>query len=192
MDRDVILVGSGIPVIDPRRTKPLNTTILVANDGSIKARYNKIHLYKNQDDSETTLFEAGTDLCSPKIPHLGRTGFTTCFDLRFPELYRKLADRGASVFLVPSAFREETGKAHWDTLTRARAIENQAYVIAAAQWGQNTARIQTHGHARIIDPWGRVISEQMTGIGMAIAEVDPDEPGRLRKRFPVLKSRKFW
>ena len=121
----------------------------------------------------------------------GRLGLSICYDLRFPEMYRRLADAGATVFSVPAAFTAATGKAHWRTLLRARAIENLAYVIAAGQHGSHPNGRLTHGHSMIVDPWGEVLAEQAEGDGVVDAVIDIERPARLRRDFPVLEHRRL-
>ena len=121
----------------------------------------------------------------------GRIGVTICYDLRFPELFRMLVDDGASVFTVPAAFTAVTGKAHWHTLLRARAIENLAYVIAPGQFGHHPDERETFGHSLIVDPWGRIIAEQAEGNCVVAADIDPEEPAKLRERFPALANRRL-
>ena len=115
---------------------------------------------------------------------------SVCYDLRFPELYRRLADQGAQVIFVPSAFTAFTGEAHWEPLLRARAIENQAYVVAPAQFGNSATSFETHGHSMIVDPWGKVIAEIADGPGMITAEIDLDYLARVRAELPALNHRR--
>jgi nitrilase len=121
----------------------------------------------------------------------GRLGLSICYDLRFPELYRRLVDVGATILTVPAAFTFATGEAHWHTLLRARAIENLAYVIAAGQHGKHPNGRTTFGHSLIVDPWGRILGEQADGDGIVVADLDPALPGRLRAEFPVLEHRRL-
>ena len=121
----------------------------------------------------------------------GRVGLTICYDLRFPELYRRLVDGGATVFTVPDALTRLTGEAHWHYLLRARAIENLAYVIAPGQYGEHADNRQTYGHSMIIDPWGKVLAEQAAGDCHVAADIDPDLPAKLRSEFPALANRRL-
>ena len=121
---------------------------------------------------------------------LGQLGLSICYDLRFPEHYRRLVDNGATVFSVPAAFTATTGEAHWHSLLRARAIENLAYVIASGQHGSHPSGRTTFGHSIIIDPWGQVIAEQAAGDAVVDADIDTALPGKLRAEFPVLEHRR--
>jgi nitrilase len=121
----------------------------------------------------------------------GRLGLSICYDLRFPELYRRLVDEGAELFSVPAAFTFATGGAHWHTLLRARAIENLAYVIAPGQHGTHPNGRMTFGHSLIVDPWGRILAEQESGDGVVVAETDPSLTRKLRTEFPVLQHRRL-
>ena len=122
---------------------------------------------------------------------IGDLGLTICYDVRFPELYRRLVGEGASAFTVPAAFTRVTGDAHWRTLLRARAIENLAYVIAPGQFGEHPDGRSTYGHSTIIDPWGKVLAEQAEGNCAVVAEIDPEKQARLRREFPALANRRL-
>jgi nitrilase len=118
-------------------------------------------------------------------------GLTVCYDLRFPELYRELSLKGAQIVFVPSAFTAYTGKAHWEPLLRARAIENQVYVIAPDQYGKNPQSFDTHGHSMIVDPWGRILAEAADGPGIILGEIDLEYLARVRGELPALTHRKL-
>ncbi|MEX2124308.1 MAG: carbon-nitrogen hydrolase family protein [Woeseia sp.] len=158
--------------------------------------YRKIHLFDvdlpDRDESyrESASMDPGDEPMTVNTP-LGVLGLSICYDLRFPELYRRLVDQGAELFSVPAAFTFATGTAHWHTLLRARAIENLAYAIAAGQHGTHPNGRMTFGHSLIVDPWGRVLAEQETGDGVVVAELDPGLPQKLRAEFPVLQHRKL-
>lgn len=122
---------------------------------------------------------------------IGRIGLSICYDVRFPELFRRLVDQGASVFTVPAAFTKVTGLAHWHVLLRARAIENLAYVIAAGQYGEHSDQRLTFGHSMIVDPWGRILAEQAEGNCHVAAEIDPQLPAKIRAEFPALANRRL-
>jgi predicted amidohydrolase len=177
-----------------------NTSLLINSDGEIVARYDKIHLFDVELSGDRRYHEsehirAGRKPVVADTPW-GRVGLSVCYDLRFPELYRKLSRDGAEVIFAPSAFTAVTGKAHWDTLTRARAIENQAFVVAPAQAGRHVGTDgrpgrETHGHARIVDPWGRILAERPQGPGIVYAELDFKELERVRRELPALKHRRL-
>lgn len=162
---------------------------LVFDDkGLCAARYDKIHLFDvrvsdQEAHQESSTIERGDELVVVDTP-VGRVGLTVCYDLRFPELYRQLVLRGAELFTVPSAFTAVTGIAHWEVLLRARAIENLCYVIAPNQGGQHENGRQTYGHSMIIEPWGKIIAQQETGIGMVTAEIDLQRMQQLHRQFP--------
>lgn len=166
-----------------------NTHILVSPDGELVARYRKIHLFDVDIPGKATLREsdnttAGNEIVATET-ELGTFGLAICYDLRFPELFRMLAVRnGAEVLLVPAAFTAHTGAAHWHTLLRARAIENQCWVVAAAQTGNHNEKRESYGHSIIIDPWGTVVAEVESGTGLAIAEVDIGAIADTRERMP--------
>lgn len=191
---DVWIVGGSIPLRVPGDSKRVtNTMLVVSPEGKIEARYDKLHLFdaelKDRPYKESRSVKAGTRPVSVKLP-FGRAGLSICYDLRFPELYRKYSRDGAVALFAPSAFTELTGRAHWDVLTRARAIENQCYLIAPAQTGKHEGGRSTYGHARIVDPWGRVIAERMAGPGVIWADINPNELSRIRREMPVLKHRR--
>lgn len=175
------------------RVRP--ASLLYGPDGGVVARYDKIHLFDVLVDdaqaqySESLTFEPGEQLVLADTP-AGRLGMTICYDLRFPELYRSLLLRGAELFSVPSAFTHVTGEAHWEVLLRARAIENQCYVIAANQGGRHNASRETWGHSMIVDPWGRVLACLDKGEGVVLAEVDLQQLREVRQRMPVLTHRR--
>ncbi|MGK5083794.1 carbon-nitrogen hydrolase family protein [Bdellovibrionota bacterium FG-1] len=177
------------------RERITNTSLLVSSDGEIVARYDKIHLFDVALSADRVYRESDTTVPgkTPVVAETpwGRVGLSICYDLRFPELYRTLVENEAQVVFIPSAFTAVTGKAHWDVLTRARAIENQVFVVAPAQTGQPHSGRMTHGHTRIIDPWGRIIAEQNAGPGVVMAELDFEELKRIRKELPALQNRRL-
>jgi predicted amidohydrolase len=171
-----------------------NTSVLLRADGTLAATYRKIHLFdvdvpggKRFRESET--IEPGDALVVAETPW-APLGLTICYDLRFPELYRALVDRGARVIAVPSAFTLETGKDHWSVLLRARAIENQAFVFAPAQFGHHGGNRRSWGHALVVDPWGTVLAECGDHDGFALARLDFDYQDRVRTSLPCLTHRK--
>lgn len=184
-----ILIGSlAIKVSD---TKTANRSFLFAPDGSIAARYSKIHLFDVQLASGETYREsntvAGGDTAVVADTPMGKLGLSICYDLRFPQLYRKLAQKGAFLFAVPSAFTVPTGSAHWHVLLRARAIENGAFVIAPAQGGAHANGRKTYGHSLIVSPWGEVLAEAGTEPGVIVADIDPALAADARAKVPNLQ-----
>lgn len=168
-----------------------------AADGRLVARYDKIHLFDvdvadaQGSYRESATFEAGDQLVVVDTP-CGRLGLSVCYDLRFAELYLALARQGADLISVPSAFTRHTGEAHWQPLLRARAIENQVYMIGAGQGGRHTAKRETWGHSQIIDPWGRVLAECLhEGASLALAERQGDAHEDIRRRMPVHSHRRL-
>lgn len=164
--------------------------------GEVIARYDKMHLFdvqvedKQAQYSESERFEAGEQVVWADTP-MGRLGLSICYDLRFPELYRRLLGGGAEILTVPSAFTKVTGEAHWEVLLRARAIENQCYVLAANHGGVHNAKRETFGHSMIVDPWGRVLAQVDEGEGFACAQIDLDALHELRARMPVQSHRRL-
>ena len=156
-------------------------------DGTRVARYDKIHLFafargdERYDEGRT--IEPGTKPVAIELP-CGRVGLSVCYDLRFPELYRGLGD--LALILVPSAFTATTGAAHWHLLLRARAVENQCYVLAAAQGGTHPGGRRTYGHSALIDPWGRIVAEREEGPGIVVGDVDPARIAEVRAQLPAL------
>jgi predicted amidohydrolase len=173
--------------------KLANTSVLISREGEIGAVYRKIHMF-DVDVGGVAYRESETEEPGEEIV-LGEAGgvevgMTVCYDLRFPELYRVLAVRGARIITVPSAFTAETGRDHWEVLLRARAIENQAFVVAANQTGQAPPHYDSYGHSLIADPWGRVLDEVADGEGVAIADLDFAEQDRIRASLPSLANRR--
>ena len=187
----IYIVGGTVPLSANERVT--NTCLVFAPDGHIITRYDKIHLFDIQlDDAhsfmESRYIEAGKTPVT--FEALGATmGLSICYDLRFPELYRILANRGARVLFVPSAFTWRTGSYHWLTLLRSRAIENLAYVVAPAQFGRHNSERESFGHSAIIDPWGQVLSLAPDRIGVISSELDFEYQDQLRKRLPCLNHR---
>ena len=190
----VIHVGSLLEK-SPEKTKCFNTSVLIERDGSIKAIYRKIHLFDidvpgAQTQKESNAIAAGRGMV---VANLGdfELGMTICFDLRFPELYRELSLNGATVLAVPAAFNATTGAAHWEILLRARAIENHAFVVAAAQVGVTAEGIATYGHSLIIGPWGDVLAESTKdGPDMIVATIDLAQVAQRRSQIDVLGLRR--
>jgi predicted amidohydrolase len=183
----VWIVGGSVPLEsgDPDRVR--NSCLVYNQKGERVARYDKIHLFGfdmgQERYTEERTIEPGSAVCTVESPY-GKLGISVCYDLRFPELYRAMGD--VDLILVPSAFTETTGKAHWDTLVRARAIENQAYVIAPAQGGYHVNGRETHGHTMIVDPWGVVLDRLPRGSGVVVAGVNPTYQAKIRRSLPAL------
>ncbi len=176
--------------------KVYNTASLYGPDGVEKFRYHKIHLFDTDPGDgieyrESRSVEAGAEI--PSVYHsleLGKISSVICYDLRFPELFRALADRGSEIIFVPSAFTKLTGQAHWEILLRARAIENQCFILAPAQTGSHGKGRETYGHSMAINPWGEVIANAEEGEKVIFAEIDLDQVEKVRKKIPALKHRK--
>lgn len=184
-----ILIGSvSVKVADD---KIANRSLLFDSNGDIVAEYDKVHLFDvslegGESYRESAVVQAGEKLALAET-NIGTLGLTICYDMRFPHLYRDLAHQGATVFSVPSAFTVPTGKAHWETLLRARAIENGAFVIAAAQCGEHHGGRKTYGHSMIIGPWGDVLAEGGEEAGIIMVEIDLEDVTRARKAIPSLQ-----
>jgi len=169
--------------------------IVYDSDGTSVARYDKIHLFDvvlegGERHAESRTIEPGDEVVAVETP-AGRLGLSICYDLRFPELYRRLLDQDAAMFAIPSAFTAFTGRAHWEPLVRARAIENLVYVIAAAQVGRHAKGRETYGHSMVVDPWGVVLAERPEGVGVVTADVDTDRIQALRAQLPSTEHRKM-
>ncbi|MBI3575668.1 MAG: carbon-nitrogen hydrolase family protein [Gammaproteobacteria bacterium] len=212
------LVGGTLP-IKTHRSKVRSACVLFDDRGRRVARYDKIHLFdahllgrapsgqpsaapfcsgQNCDATlsngeqyrESAVFEPGTEVVVADTP-FGKIGLAVCYDLRFPELFRAMLDRGVEVFVVPSAFTALTGHAHWEVLVRARAIENLAWVVAAAQGGRHVNGRETHGHSMVVSPWGEVLARHESGPGMALAECDAARQREMRAQLPSLRHRRI-
>jgi predicted amidohydrolase len=184
-----LLLGS-LPERVEGDTRIQNTSVLLGPDGATLAAYRKIHLFDidvpgMEHLKESKTVRPGTELVVADTA-VGKLGLSICYDVRFPELYRELTRRGARVLCVPSAFTERTGRAHWEVLLRARAIENLAWVLAPAQYGHHGEGRVSHGQAMIVDPWGQVTARVPDGEGVAVAELDLDRQDRLRRELPAL------
>jgi nitrilase len=184
------LVGGSVPLVASVPGKVRNSCLLYDDKGELAARYDKIHLFGldlgNEHFHEETTIEPGGEVVVANSP-FGRLGLSVCYDLRFPELYRAMKE--VDIILVPSAFTETTGKVHWETLIRARAIENLAYVLAPAQGGYHVSGRETHGNSMIVDPWGMILDRLPRGSGVVIAGVNPLYQASLRKSLPALTHR---
>jgi predicted amidohydrolase len=191
-----LLLGSFPEVVHPGRP-PHNTSVLLGPGGEPLAAYRKIHLFEVNLPGGPVFREAnhvlpGAEVVTAFLPKTPFTvGLTICYDLRFPELYRALVDKGASLFFVPAAFTRETGRDHWEVLLRARAIENLAYVIAPAQYGVHAPGRSSYGRALIIDPWGTVLAQAPDGEGVIYALLDHRRLTALRQQLPCLHHRRL-
>ncbi len=186
-----LLLGSITVKIDGDGDLMANRSYLLSPDGAIVARYDKIHMFDVTLPSgkvirESSAYRPGAQAVIADLPW-GPLGMTVCYDLRFPHLYRALAQAGAIFMVVPSSFQRETGVAHWHTLLRARAIENLSYVFAPAMCGDHPGNRSTYGHSLIIDPWGKILAELGTEPGVAIADIDAAEVARVRAMLPALE-----
>jgi len=184
------LVGGSIPLEASIPNKVRNSCLVYDDKGKVVARYDKIHLFNldlgNEHYHEEATIEPGKKIVTVDTP-FGKLGLSICYDLRFPELFRAMGD--VDIIVLPSAFTDTTGKAHWETLVRARAIENLAYVIAPAQGGYHLSGRETHGNSMIVDPWGVVLDRLPRGSGVVIAGVNPAYQTSLRNSLPALKHR---
>lgn len=206
-DNQVWVVAGSIP-LKTDSDKVTSSSIMFDSNGKIVARYDKIHLFdvsfdcgKDCDEQssknnnmetyhESAIFSPGSEVVVVDTP-FGKIGMSICYDLRFPILFRKMVNAGAEIFMIPSAFTAVTGKEHWEPLLRARAIENQCYVIAPAQGGYHVNGRNTYGHSMVIDYWGRVHETLEKGAGSIMIDVDLKAQQATRKNFPVLQHRKF-
>jgi predicted amidohydrolase len=191
--------GRGIHVLAGSFTEtsadglPTNTSVLISADGEITAEYRKLHMFDVEaggvEYRESDHEQAGERLVVAAAGKL-RIGLTVCYDVRFPELYRELVDRGANAFTIPSAFTTATGRDHWETLIRARAIENQAFVLAANQCGTTDPSYDSWGHSMIVGPWGEILAGVEAGEGFAVADLDLENQAEVRRKLPALDHRR--
>jgi predicted amidohydrolase len=196
-DLSVRLLAGSFAERIPGEERVYNTSVLISPEGEIEACYRKMHLFdidlRDADGGsyrESARIAPGDQVVVAETPR-GGVGLSICYDLRFPELYRAMVDRGALLFTVPSAFTRETGKDHWEVLLRARAIENLAFVVAPAQCGRHSPDRSSHGRSLIIDPWGLVLAQLGDRPGVAVADCDLEEQQRIRARLPALSHRRL-
>lgn len=186
----VWVIGGTLPLQSPEPSRVLNTTLVFDPEGRQAARYDKIHLF-NFEKGEESFDEArticpGSEVRTFEAP-FGRVGLSVCYDLRFPELYRQMGD--CALIVVPSAFTYTTGRAHWETLLKARAVENQCYVLAAAQGGRHENGRRTWGHSMLIDPWGEIVDVREEGAGVVAGAIDPARIASVRQSLPAYRHR---
>ncbi len=192
----VWIVAGTIPLRVPGETRVAAASLVFDARGTRVARYDKIHLFdvdipgRDEAYRESAHNVPGSEVVVVDTP-AGRLGLSVCYDVRFPELYRRMSAAGASWFAVPAAFTVPTGAAHWETLLRARAIENLCDVVAAAQVGHHANGRDTWGHSLIVDHWGRVLAMRAEGSGVVVADLDPAAQAEARRRFPALAHRRF-
>ena len=184
------LIGGTVPITSNYPNKVRNSCLVYNDKGVQVARYDKIHLFGldlgTEHYHEENTIESGDEVVVVETPY-GKIGLSVCYDLRFPELYRAMGQ--VDIIVIPSAFTETTGRAHWESLIRARAIENLCYVIAPAQGGYHLSGRETHGNSMIVDPWGVVLDRLPRGSGVVIANINRDYQASLRKSLPALKHR---
>jgi nitrilase len=190
------LVGGTIPLNAHDPDKVTASCLLYDAQGKRVARYDKIHLFdvliteNDERYNESQTIEPGTKAVVVETP-FGKLGMAVCYDLRFPGLFRSLVEQGAEIITIPSAFTAITGKAHWEVLVRARAIENQCYVVASAQGGYHANGRETYGNSMVVDPWGRVLDRMGRGSGVVVSEINMERLRDIRRSFPVLEHRKI-
>lgn len=189
------IVGGSILERAADVAKPYNTSVAIDPDGRLLARYRKTHLFDVDIPGQVTIRESDTRARGQDIvvasTSLASIGLAVCYDLRFPELFRRLSVAGAEIICLPSAFTFPTGAAHWEVLLRARAIENQVYIIAPNQIGRSPSGVNDYGHSLIVDPWGTVIARATNAETVIVAEIDLDYLARVRRELPCLSHRAF-
>ncbi|MEE8264398.1 MAG: carbon-nitrogen hydrolase family protein [Gammaproteobacteria bacterium] len=191
------LVGGTIPLASQHKDKVYGACLLYDPTGRCVAHYNKIHLFdvqlsENEDEhyQESATIQAGEEVVVADTP-FGHLGLAVCYDLRFPELFRHMLDEDMNIIALPSAFTYTTGKAHWEPLVRARAVENLCYVIASNQGGHHVNGRDTFGHSMIVNPWGEITAALTDGPGVALADLDPEHLHQTRSNFPAIDHRKL-
>jgi predicted amidohydrolase len=191
----VVVVAGGWPERSSDPHRPYNTLTTYDPTGALVGHYRKIHLFDVELRDGTSYRESATTTAGSSVATsqvLGTTlGLSICYDIRFPELYRRLNDLGAEILCIPAAFTAETGRDHWHLLNRARAVESQCWVIAANQWGNHGKNRQTYGHSMIVDPWGTVIADAMDRPGFVVGDIDLAWLSSIRTRLPALSHRRL-
>jgi predicted amidohydrolase len=194
--RIFLLMGS-FPETTPGKARPYNTSLLLGPRGQILAHYRKLHLFDvdlpgTLAHRESEYTHPGEEVVAAALPGVPFTaGLAICYDLRFPELFRLQVDQGANLLLLPAAFTATTGRDHWEVLLRARAIENLAYVVAPAQYGEHVPGRRSYGRSLIVDPWGTVLAQAPDGDGVILAQLDYERLQRLRRTLPALRHRRL-
>ena len=191
------IIGGTIPLKLENDARVAPACLVFNADGRQVARYDKIHLFDVDLPGRAEQYRESATMAPGQTPvvvatPIGNVGLTVCYDLRFPELFRKLENQGAQIFSVPAAFTAPTGLAHWEVLLRARAVENLAYVLASAQSGLHANGRETYGDSLIVDPWGKIPGRRPEGTGLVVAEIDLTHQRELRERFPVLQHRRHF
>lgn len=193
---DIWVVGGTVPMVADAANKVLAACLVYDNKGERVARYDKVHLFDvsleggKEKYTESETIEHGTELVVIDSP-FGRMGVAVCYDLRFPEMFRRMSDQGMDLLVLPAAFTAITGKAHWEVLVRARAIENLSYVVAAAQGGYHVNGRETHGDSMVVNPWGVVIDRLPRGSGMVIGDIDRGQLASIRRSLPAISHRRL-
>ncbi len=190
------IVGGTIPLASEDDSRVYASSLLFDSQGQCVARYDKIHLFDVRIPSTSEYYREsdtilpGNEVVVSKTP-LGAIGFSVCYDIRFPELYRSMLTHGVEIIVIPSAFTQRTGRAHWELLVRTRAVENSCYVIAANQSGVHQNARHTYGHSMIVDPWGETLAVLPRGTGCLYADLNPDHQAKIRENFPAVLHRKI-
>ncbi len=193
---NIWLVGGTIPLSSEQPGKVFAACLLINPKGEVVTRYDKIHLFdvtieaSNESYTESETISAGNDVVVVDTP-FGRLGLAVCYDLRFPELFRAMVEQKMEICALPSAFTSLTGKVHWESLLRSRAIENLSFMIAADQGGYHVGGRETHGDSMIVDPWGQVLNRLPHGTGVVVANIDMVKLEHTRKMFPALEHQRF-
>lgn len=190
----VWIIGGSIPVQSNDDQRPFARCLVYNGEGELAGHYDKIHMFDVEVDDKHSRYCESAGTMPGKHPSVvdtpwGKAGLSICYDLRFAELYRHYADKDVSLMFVPSAFTEPTGNAHWEVLLRARAIENQCFVIAAAQAGEHANGRKTWGHSMVVDPWGRIVGELQQQTGVLTLDLNLDERTKLAHKMPVQQHR---
>ncbi|HHO59811.1 MAG TPA: carbon-nitrogen hydrolase family protein, partial [Thiotrichales bacterium] len=193
---DIWLVGGTVPLSSRDPAKVSAACLLYNNEGERVARYDKVHLFdvtieaSNESYTESETIQPGDEVVVVDTP-FGKLGLAVCYDLRFPELFRAMVDKGMEICALPSAFTSLTGKVHWESLLRSRAIENLSYIIAADQGGYHVGGRETHGDSMVVDPWGLILNRLPHGTGVVVADIDMAKLERSREMFPVLQHKRI-